>query len=93
MLRRLLEAYLYAREPGRIADDYEESLIRYGVKNEVAKMAARFCNDFSHARFDSIYGTDLESLNKAPEIIKEVLEELEKNDSEHFLSMQELVKT
>ncbi len=88
MLRKLLEAYLYAKEPGKVANDYEASLIKYGMNPEVAKKADRFCNDFSHARFDSLYGPEIESLGSTPTIIKSVIEELEKIDQMHFSSMK-----
>ena len=91
MLRRFLEAYIYSKEPGASSSDYETPLIKYGMKADVAQIANRFSNDFSHTRFDAIYGNDLTSLSNTPEILKKVIEELERIDSVHFNSMSEYI--
>ena len=91
ILRRLIEAYLYTRYPGRKNNDFEESLITLGVNAAIAQKADRFCNDFSHARFDSLFGQDGNSVGQAPEIVKSLIEELERIDENHFKSMKDSI--
>lgn len=91
MLRRLIEAYLYTKQPGAKNNDFEKELIGFGVDADVAKKADRFCNDFSHSRFDSVYGQEGKTIADAPAVVKATLTELERIDPSHFNSMRELI--
>lgn len=91
ILRRLIEAYLFTKFPGKHNKDFENILISLGVAPDIARKADRFCNDFSHARFDSIFGQDGNSLAYAPDVVRSLIGELERIDESHFSSMSELI--
>jgi wobble nucleotide-excising tRNase len=91
ILRRLLEAYLFTKFPGREIGDFNKELGALGVKGEIALLADRFCNDFSHARFDSLYGQEGNPISVAPTVVKDLVCELERIDPDHFNSMKNFV--
>lgn len=92
MLRKLIEAFLYSKRPGSKNNNFEEHLIEYGVSREIAQKADRFCNDFSHGRFDVVYGQEGGILGHAPEVVENLLSELERIEPKHFASMNALIQ-
>lgn len=93
MLRKLIEAFLYSKRPGSKNNNFEEQLIEYGVNREIAQKSDRFCNDFSHGRFDVVYGQEGGVLGHAPDVIENLLSELERVEPKHFESMRILIQT
>lgn len=88
MLRKLIEIYTTSRRPGWNGENYKELFQELGMNEEISQKADRFCNDFSHGKADGLTGQDLESFSASNAIIGEIISELERIDSAHFLSIK-----
>jgi len=88
--RRLLEAFLAFRVPGKVGDLYKKlEVIQFDAAGKTRIL--RFLHTYSHHDQIADVGHDPSTLSETPAVLKEVLALIRQCDPSHFESMTDLI--
>lgn len=89
--RRLLEAVLSFKAPGRVGELYQQLQLVEGFADVRKTRIVRFCNAHSHGTYMGEPDADISMLSETPEVMKDILDLIKHMDSAHYDSMMELL--
>lgn len=89
--RRLLESFLAFKQPGSDGLMNKLELVDFDPAKKTRML--RFTHSFSHSDRIEEHGMDMSLLAEAPQVMKEILELIERTDRQHYDGMVEQVTT